>query len=60
MQKQWTYQWARLKNDLLWIFEEWIYPSTVEGMKGKTVLDAGCGRGDHVRHVARRGSSAST
>jgi SAM-dependent methyltransferase len=54
MGKPWVFQWATffddreiLDNDL-WLFRQWIYPNTLEMFRGKSVLDCGCGRGQHL------------
>lgn len=45
---QWEWQWQHFQDDNQWLFEEWIYPNTLESMRGKDVLDCGCGGGQHV------------
>lgn len=51
-QFEWMWQWNHLKDDNLWLFTEWIAPNTLEDFRGKTVLDCGCGGGQHVGFVA--------
>ncbi len=51
-QSQWTWQWNHLQDDNRWLFSEWIFPNTWETFRGKTVLDCGCGGGQHVSFVA--------
>lgn len=51
-QREWTEQWSRFADDSLFLFREWIYPNTLEDFRGKRVLDAGCGRGQHIRMTA--------
>jgi|SRR3989344_93968 len=48
----WNYQWAKFKDDSLFLFKEWIYPYTLDFFKGKTVLDLGCGGGQHAGFLA--------
>ncbi len=38
-------------------FLDWIYPVKGESLKGKVVLDAGCGKGRHVYYSAKLGAS---
>lgn len=49
---EWTYQWAHFEDDQPFLFREWIAPNRLEDFRGKYVIDAGCGPGHHVRHVA--------
>lgn len=40
------------RDDERFLFEEWIAPRSVEDFKGKTVLECGCGGGQHTGFVA--------
>ena len=51
-QEEWAYQWSRYYDDNLFLFKEWIYPNTLEDFRDKTVLDAGCGGGQHINFTA--------
>lgn len=51
-QTEWLYQWSRFEDHSELLFREWIAPVTLEDLRGKTVLDAGCGGGHHLRLVA--------
>lgn len=51
-QSQWAWQWDHLTDDNRWLFQEWIWPVTLEDFRGKTVLDCGCGGGQHLQFVA--------
>ncbi len=51
-QSEWAWQWDRLYDDNTWLFTEWISPNTFETFRGKTVLDCGCGGGQHINFVA--------
>lgn len=51
-QDEWAWQWAHLQDDNLWLFQEWIWPNRLEDFRGKDVLDAGCGGGQHLSFVA--------
>ncbi len=48
----WHYQWSALEDDSEMLFREWIRPNRLEDFRGKSVLDAGCGGGSHLRLVA--------
>ncbi len=60
MTNNWRWQWDRFFDDAgfvdqdLALFKQWIYPNTMETFRGKTVLDCGCGRGQHMAFVAVR------
>jgi SAM-dependent methyltransferase len=51
-QKNWSEQWELFHDDSLFLFEEWIKPHTLETFRGKTVVDCGCGGGQHIEFVA--------
>ena len=51
-QKEWLEQWERFEDQERWLFEDWIAPVKLEDMRGKYVLDAGCGGGQHTSFVA--------
>lgn len=56
-QREWLEQWTLLQDNERFLFEDWIYPNTLADFADKTVLDCGCGGGQHVRFcapVARR------
>lgn len=54
----WSFQWNAFKDDKaffeddLFLFKQWIYPNKLEDFTGKTVLDCGCGRGQHLKMIA--------
>ena len=48
----WEWQWSHLEDTSEMLFREWIHPNRIEDFAGKTVLDAGCGGGQHLRFVA--------
>jgi len=48
----WAYQWGTFEDDNRMLFDAWISPATLEDFRDKTVLDAGCGGGHHLRFVA--------
>jgi SAM-dependent methyltransferase len=56
-QAAWHWQWERLQDDSRQLFEEWILPHTLDVFRDLTVVDAGCGGGQHtsfIAHLARR------
>lgn len=57
-QDEWAWQWERLQNDTQWLFRDWIAPNTLEDFQGKSVLDCGCGGGQHLQIVAPHCSRA--
>lgn len=55
-QPEWLYQWESFELDAenLPLIREWIHPWTLEDFAGKTVLDCGCGQGQHAAYLAQR------
>ena len=51
-QHEWTWQWERLYDNNVRLFQDWIWPNTLEDFRGKDVLDCGCGGGQHLSFVA--------
>ena len=51
-QAQWLEQWQIFRDDELFLFVDWIYPNRLEDFRGKNVLEAGCGGGQHTGFVA--------
>ncbi|MBX3175899.1 MAG: class I SAM-dependent methyltransferase [Candidatus Hydrogenedentes bacterium] len=51
-QSKWLEQWKAFRDEELFLFEEWISPNKLEDFRGKTVLEAGCGGGQHTSFVA--------
>lgn len=51
-QSEWAWQWENLRDDNRWLFQDWIWPVTLEDFKGKSALDCGCGGGHHIEFVA--------
>lgn len=54
----WAWQWEKFRDDNLWLFQEWIFPNTLETFRGKDVLDCGCGGGQHLSFIAPHCASA--
>ena len=51
-QDEWKEQWTIFKDDERFLFDEWIAPRTIEDFRGKSVLECGCGGGQHTAFVA--------
>lgn len=51
-QSEWAWQWEKFHDDNAWLFQEWIWPNTLETFRGKDVLDCGCGGGNHLACIA--------
>lgn len=51
-QREWHEQWSMLADNELFLFEDWIRPVTLEDFRGKTVLECGCGGGQHTAFIA--------
>lgn len=51
-QLEWHWQWNKIYDKNKWLFTEWIKPFKLKDFEGKTVLDCGCGGGQHLNFVA--------
>ncbi len=51
-QDEWLEQWTLFKDDERFLFEDWIFPNTLQGFHDLIVLEAGCGGGQHTSFVA--------
>jgi SAM-dependent methyltransferase len=51
-QGEWHDQWSRYENKETFLFFDWIAPRTLDDFRDKTIIDAGCGPGHHMRLVA--------
>lgn len=51
-QSAWAWEWRKFSDDASWLFEEWIWPNTLETFHGKDVLDCGCGGGSHIALIS--------
>lgn len=51
-QIEWFEQWEMLEDDELFLFRDWIYPTTLDDFVGKKVLECGCGGGQHTSFIA--------
>lgn len=50
---EWLEQWRLFEDSERFLFEEWIKPATLEDLRGKDVLEAGCGGGQHTGWIAQ-------
>ena len=51
-QSEWHEQWSLVRDDELSLFTDWIQPTTLEDLRGKSVLEGGCGGGQHTSFMA--------
>ncbi|MFH1650004.1 MAG: class I SAM-dependent methyltransferase, partial [Candidatus Woesearchaeota archaeon] len=51
-QREWYEQWELVQDNELFLFKDWIYPTTLEEFRGKEVLECGCGGGQHTSFIA--------
>lgn len=51
-QQEWLDQWSLFKDEELFLFQDWIFPNVLDDFQGKSVLEAGCGGGQHSGFVA--------
>ena len=51
-QAEWFKQWELFENDELFLFSDWIFPFSLEDFNDKTVLECGCGGGQHTTLIA--------
>ena len=51
-QQEWFDQWNRYQAQELFLFKDWIFPFTLEDFRECTVLEAGCGSGQHTAFIA--------
>src|SRR5262245_5105065 len=51
-QDEWSQQWSMFENSESFLFEDWIYPNRLADFKDKSVLEAGCGGGQHTALIA--------
>ena len=51
-QSEWREQWSMLQDNELFLFKDWIAPNTLESFRGLSILECGCGGGQHSAFVA--------
>jgi SAM-dependent methyltransferase len=51
-QNEWYKQWSMLRDDEFFLFQDWIYPYTMDDFRGKEILECGCGSGQHTAFIA--------
>jgi len=47
-QNEWFEQWSMLQDQERFLFEDWIAPLKLDDLRGKEVLECGCGGGQHT------------
>lgn len=58
-QREWAEQWSMFQDDERFLFEEWIRPATLADLRGKDVLECGCGGGQHTLFMAEVAKSVT-
>jgi SAM-dependent methyltransferase len=56
---EWREQWTLFADGERFLFDEWIAPATLEDFRGKHVLEAGCGGGQHTALLASVAASVT-
>lgn len=56
---EWHQQWSMFQDHEEHLFLDWIKPNTLETFRGKTVLEGGCGGGQHTAILARVAKSVT-
>ena len=51
-QGEWVEQWQMFSDEELFLFKEWIGPADMDTFQEKTVLECGCGGGQHTAFMA--------
>ncbi len=59
-QKEWHDQWSLVEDNELFLFEDWIYPTTLDDFAGKDVVEFGCGGGQHTSFVSSRANTITS
>ncbi|MBF0358196.1 MAG: methyltransferase domain-containing protein [Magnetococcales bacterium] len=57
---EWHQQWSMHQDDEKFLFHDWIKPVTISEFKGKKVLEAGCGGGQHSKWMAEQAASLTS
>src|SRR5512143_3411348 len=56
---EWYEQWTLFCDDERSLFEEWIASTTMEEFRNKTVLECGCGGGQHTSYMTALADSVT-
>ncbi len=48
-QTEWLDQWSLFEDQEEFLFWDWVHPNTADDFRGNTVLECGCGGGQHTR-----------
>ena len=56
---EWFYQWQTFQDHEERLFLDWIHPNTMQTFAGKTVLEGGCGGGQHTAMLSRVAESVT-
>jgi SAM-dependent methyltransferase len=51
-QAEWHDQWSTFEDNERALLNEWIAPATLADFRGKSVLECGCGGGQHTAYLA--------
>ena len=51
-QSEWYDQWKMFRDEELFLFQDWIYPNTLDDFIDKEILECGCGGGQHTAFMA--------
>jgi len=51
--QEWHAQWSMFQDDAPFLFEDWIFPTRLEDLRNKVVLECGCGGGQHTNIMAQ-------
>ncbi|OSM06864.1 class I SAM-dependent methyltransferase [Magnetofaba australis] len=58
-QSEWSEQWTLFQDEEAFLFNEWIQPYALEDLRGKSVLECGCGGGQHTGFMAPYAASVT-
>ncbi|MBF0165391.1 MAG: class I SAM-dependent methyltransferase [Magnetococcales bacterium] len=51
-ESEWHEQWSLFRDEERFLFTDWIQPATLEDLRGREILEGGCGGGQHTRMMA--------
>jgi SAM-dependent methyltransferase len=58
-QGEWLEEWSLFQDDERFLFEDWIRPATLADLRGKDVLECGCGGGQHTLFMSEVAKSVT-